>query len=573
MTATLNPGAVVQLFCLDARLVQGPQASLPPQAPSNCKRFIAYNGRDAHPAVKNWFRNLFGTRPMREATMVLLGQTGSGKTSFLNLLCNFPIVIGHGRNAFDGHLKDFRSIEFENKVGDNSASKTSAATTYVLQFDDLTLNIVDTPGFGDTRGQQFDKKHAQMIVDCIKKLTHVHSIVLVMSGRDARMTTQLKYVLTEICAILPKGARHNIVTVFTNTANPVYLTFDIETLSSLVEHTIPPERQIFIENPFVLWERSMKHQGKVPSEQLKMGLERSFQDAAENLQNFYKAVSEMPRLNTKDFETLYNLRKNIESNTVDVLAQLANVQETKLQLEQLKRDIAAATNEEKMNEKFEQTFTGLRWVFKDADRHGTFCGAKDCHSNCHAPCKMEKSFVNEKFKKCSAFRLTKTAVPLESPGDRDRLLKNFRSERRRFHTDEDGGVGTQRESVLVAQWAFSFSERSFLQDAMILASTGTSVGWADTDNMNNLCYPCQVTVADESDQDTCKKCGHSRTLHYHDEKIWVQESYTETVVDEASKAKYRAAKDLRAKKEEAIADIHGRIERCEDQQRQLSKLC
>eukprot|EP00971_Amphidinium_carterae_P022063 435222-Amphidinium_carterae.1 len=62
---------------------------------------------------------------------------------------------------------------------------------------DLRLCIVDTPGFGDTRGTDMDKKHAKMIVDCVKKLQVVHAITLVVCGRDARMTAQLKYVLNE----------------------------------------------------------------------------------------------------------------------------------------------------------------------------------------------------------------------------------------------------------------------------------------------------------------------------------------------------------------------------------------
>jgi len=506
----------------------------------------------------------------RELTVLLLGQTGSGKSSFLNLLCNFPIVMRHGRAAVSGMMQDFRDLRFENDLWDRTVSQTNAATVYEVPMGPLRVRIVDTPGFGDTRGTNFDKRHAQMIVECIKQLGFVRAITIVVSGRESRMTAQLKYVLTEVCAILPKSARSNIVAVFTNTSNPLYLSFDIDALNKLVEHKIQPEQQIYIENPFVLWERSMQNRGKVDEASMQAGLVKAFQDAGESLAKLFSAVASMPRLNTKDFERLYELRMTIEQTTMAVLSELEDAQEQQKRLARQKLQIEHAKTTEDMHKEYTKVFKGERWVFKDAPRHGTFCGVKDCHSNCHAPCRMEKTFDNERFKRCVAFCYRREEVTLQSAAEVDELLRYMDNARLPFHTHEDGGEGTQHETVLSAWVDFRFQGHFFIRGARLkVPGAGTSVGFAAKRHLTGLKLPAKVQVVDESEQDTCKRCGHHRKYHYHDEKVWELETYTDEVVDRKTKKKYEAAKTLRAKQEELLKGVQARIEQCEAKMAEL----
>ena len=43
------------------------------------------------------------------------------------------------------------------------SSKTSGVTKYKIKIGKANLIVVDTPGLGDTRGDQFDKKHIEEI--------------------------------------------------------------------------------------------------------------------------------------------------------------------------------------------------------------------------------------------------------------------------------------------------------------------------------------------------------------------------------------------------------------------------
>ena len=421
--------------------------------------------------------HLQGFGQQKQLTILLSGQTGSGKSSFLNLLGNFPTVMQHGQEAVAGKMTDFRNLEFENDVKDQKVSQTSAATVYQVDMGPLSLKIVDTPGFGDTRGRSFEEKHTKMIVDCVKELGQVNAIAFVISGRDSRLTAQLKYVLMEVCAILPKEAKNNIVAIFTNTTSPLYLSFDIDALNGMVEHPVKPDRQIFIENPYVLWERSKQNKGKVDDAALQTELVKAFKDAGENLAKLFDAMLTMPTLNTAEFERLYKLRQAIESYTVQILTELEWAQEQQKKFQQLQRQVQLAQTEEDMNKHYTKRFHGKRWVFKDADRHGTFCGVKDCHCNCHAPCYLEKTMDQNMLRFCAAFNHGK--------------------------------------------------------------------------------------------QDTCRVCGHHRKYHFHDDKIWCEEEYDEEVVDEETKRKYEAAKDLKEKQKTLLEGIQDKIEQCGKRQKDL----
>jgi GTP-binding protein EngB required for normal cell division len=523
-------------------------------------------------ALEEFLLRAFKGRILDEATMVLLGPTGSGKSSLLNFLANFPKIFQYGNDTSLEAMYDSRNLNFENSADGHrvsqAESQTSAATMYEFPLNSFTLKIVDTPGFGDTRGHEFDKAHAKMIVDCIKNLEHIHAIVLVVSGRQCRATAELKYVLTEICAILPSKARQNIMVVFTNTASPLYLSFDVDVLSSLVEQRVEHDKQVFIENPYVLLERSYLNKGKVCDKETRKALLKAFQDASENMEKFFSAVGAMPRLNTKDFERLYTLRTEIESSTITILNQMECASQEQKRLAKQQRELEACENLVKLNENFTQTFSGVRWVFVPAEEHGTFCGEPNCRSNCHAPCVMERTLDNERFKRCCAFYYTHKTVTLKSAQERDELLTKFSEEEVKFLRNQDKeDSGSQGAKILKANATFSFGGNTFEDGAMLQCGACTDVGFSNRSQLQGVrSFPAKVVVSDTSDQDTCNECGHSRSVHYHDMKKWVEEPYTEQTVDSEMQQRFHDATNEKEKKEIALKSIQEKI--AENQKKQ-----
>lgn len=375
-----------------------------------------------------------------------------------------------------------------------------------------------------------------------------------------------------MCAILPKSARSNIVVVFTNTSNPLYLSFDIDALSKFVEHTVPPEKQIFFENPFVLWERSMKHQGHVDQTAMHTELAKAFRDSADNLAKFLVAVAKMGALNTDEFEALYMLRQKIESETVSLLNEMEASQQEVKRLAQQQREFEHAKTDQELNKTFTKTFCGSRWVFKDAPRHGTFCGVRGCHSNCHAPCLMDKTMAAERLRSCTAFFYKKKHVTLRNESDREELLRHMYDTQTEFVVG-DGCTSCGISTVLRSTSAFHFLGHDFVKGALVSIPGACGInGYSAAQHLRDVkMFPSEVCIRDKSDQDTCNECGHHRKYHYHDEKVWEEEDYTEEVIDEATKLKYEAAKDLAGKQAAAINIIKANIRERENKQSDLGQ--
>jgi predicted GTPase len=83
-----------------------------------------------------------------------------------------------------------------------------------------TLNIIDTPGFGDTRG--IERDHA--VVDQIRHLfsakgeqgvLYLDAVCFIVKAPDARLTVVQKYIFHSIMSLFGKDIESNICTLIT----------------------------------------------------------------------------------------------------------------------------------------------------------------------------------------------------------------------------------------------------------------------------------------------------------------------------------------------------------------------
>ena len=146
--------------------------------------------------------------------LLLLGGTGQGKTSFLNYLLNVENGVKSIKDIES--CKKFNVKELENQVGGSMASKTSDCSKYNLKIGEAKITILDTPGFGDSRGMNKDDEHINKICDFVLKEKGINCIVIVQSGRESRFTPSIKYNYARLISILPKEISNQIVIVYTN---------------------------------------------------------------------------------------------------------------------------------------------------------------------------------------------------------------------------------------------------------------------------------------------------------------------------------------------------------------------
>ena len=352
-------------------------------------------GVQAYHGIKNVISSGESFHPYK---LLLIGETGSGKTSFLNPLCNYATIKKQGFELGLEQLKNFNDIELENAQSKQMESKTSGTALYNVELNSLKIGVIDTPGFGDSRGMDEDRKHAQRIIAALKEVEHINCICLVINGRLSRMTGTLRYVLAEITAILPKTVLDNVVVVFTNTANVLDLNFDLESLSEYFGKEV--EKCFFIENPYCQFEKAKKKQGKLPKSLLAKSLQEGFEKIGKELDKMHREIKVLKEVHTNDFTQLYEKKREIERKVLDMLAAYDSQVKLTNEMKKAQEEVEAAQNTKKLNKHFQTYTTVTRWVKVYTPYHNTLCSAPGCYKVCHEKCTLAKSFDKEIFKYC-----------------------------------------------------------------------------------------------------------------------------------------------------------------------------
>ncbi|XP_063971767.1 uncharacterized protein LOC129254279 [Lytechinus pictus] len=157
----------------------------------------------------------------RHFVAMVLGATGAGKSTLINGMINY--IFGVEWND------DFRfkiiAEEGENKAGGQAQSQTQMITSYTINPTkwshlDFRLTIIDTPGFGDTRGIARDKAIVDQIRDffsdsSLHHVDHIDAIGFVTQASQARLTHTQRYVFDSVLAIFGKDIEQNIMLLVT----------------------------------------------------------------------------------------------------------------------------------------------------------------------------------------------------------------------------------------------------------------------------------------------------------------------------------------------------------------------
>jgi len=179
--------------------------------------------------------------PDRYINILLLGQTGIGKTTFINSLANY-LVNDTFQEAINDKLEviiptsfSFTDPEtFEEKIinigdktnheptNENGRSSTQQCRSFVFPLNDRNLRLIDTPGMGDTRGSEQDKKNLFEILTYISHYEHLNAICILLKPNEERLTIVFRLFIKQILHYLHSSASENIIFVFTNARSTLY---------------------------------------------------------------------------------------------------------------------------------------------------------------------------------------------------------------------------------------------------------------------------------------------------------------------------------------------------------------
>ncbi|XP_037837833.1 uncharacterized protein LOC108228238 [Kryptolebias marmoratus] len=154
----------------------------------------------------------FGEENMKpNRTIMVLGATGAGKSTLINGMINYILGV-RWEDSYRFKLVD------EGQDKSQAHSQTSEVTVYKLNHQDgfqvpFSLSIIDTPGFGDTRGIERDREIIEQLRNLFSSphgVTEIDAVCFVAQASSARLTPTQKYVFDSILSIFGKDVAENI---------------------------------------------------------------------------------------------------------------------------------------------------------------------------------------------------------------------------------------------------------------------------------------------------------------------------------------------------------------------------
>ena len=147
-----------------------------------------------------------------EKIIMVVGETGSGKSTLINGMLNHILGV-----KFEDPFR-FKVINEEELP--QTASQTQSITSYTfyhpysaeLPYD---LTIIDTPGFGDTRGLQRDQQIAENIKEFFNTkgrtgIDHLDAVCFFAKSSDARLSPTQQYIYRSVLLVFGKDVEKNI---------------------------------------------------------------------------------------------------------------------------------------------------------------------------------------------------------------------------------------------------------------------------------------------------------------------------------------------------------------------------
>ena len=162
--------------------------------------------------------------------ILVVGETGFGKSTWIHALLNYTQGIQIEENV---RYKIFDQTElrkrYEKKYGKEYGEKQSGSSDTdepaiydIIPNDEYStyenpIRIIDTSGFGDTRGKEHDEKIRDDILKIFKasKIESLNAICLIFKGTETRSHERTKDILDKLFSLFGKDIKNNIIVIFT----------------------------------------------------------------------------------------------------------------------------------------------------------------------------------------------------------------------------------------------------------------------------------------------------------------------------------------------------------------------
>ncbi|XP_027011493.2 uncharacterized protein LOC113648489 [Tachysurus fulvidraco] len=330
-------------------------------------------------SVRKW---TFGQRDinMQNKILLMVGETGTGKTTLINAMTNYILGV-----TFTDEVWFEITEEGEENQSDQSKSQTTKVTVYEVfaQNNPICLTIIDTPGYGDTRGTEYDKQ----IAENLYKLYHsdggvneIDAVCLVVKASENRLSDRQHYIFDAVLSLFGKDIENNIVMFITYSDG---LPPD-DALNAIKKAGIPCRKDEDNEPEHFLFNNC---QTKKRSNKYKKDFQRAWDLTENTLNDFFASLIEQNRKSLVQTESVLTESKRLEACIFNLQARIEFIECKSKELTEIQKALEENQEKIKRNENF--TFTVTKYYkekgpIEDAswrNRKVTSCSV--CKENCH----------------------------------------------------------------------------------------------------------------------------------------------------------------------------------------------
>ncbi|XP_034006739.1 uncharacterized protein LOC117498711 [Trematomus bernacchii] len=347
----------------------------------------------------------FGKESMSEnRSIMLLGATGSGKSTLINGLINYIVGVEWE--------DDFRfKLVHEDQSKSQAESQTSEVTVYKINHQEgfkipFSLTIIDTPGFGDTRGITRDIEITEQLRNLFsakRGISEIDAVCFVVQASLARLTPTQQYVFDSVLSIFGKDVEENIqvlVTFADGQLPPV--------LEAIKASGVPCRKtkdglpvHFKFNNSALFAQNQSSAAANLSGDEEDGGFDKMFwKMGAKSMNTFFTASAKLTTKSLTMTKEVLSERKRLQTSMENLqkqvkvgLAKLEAIKETSEQLKQHEAEI-------NRNKDFKIPIVYTKPVKIDISGSGEFItNCQVCNVTCHWPC----IFANDADKmKCSA---------------------------------------------------------------------------------------------------------------------------------------------------------------------------
>ncbi|KAL3855663.1 hypothetical protein ACJMK2_014870 [Sinanodonta woodiana] len=332
---------------------------------------------------------VFGNRSsasFREKTVMVVGGTGAGKSTMINSVVNHILGIQWEDNVRLTVI-DLTQDEMENSR-DESNSQTKWITCYIIPEDesklDYTLNIIDTPGFGDTRGIDGDRElvdHLRMFFNSSGEqgIKVLDAVWFVAKSSDTRLTHSERYVFDSILSIFGKdiGKSIFVLATFADNKNP-------PVLNTLNKANVPFQNA-FAFNNSALFENQEDHEMNACGQHY-------WKRNTESFRQLFEELGKTERHSIQLSAEVLKIRKQLETT---IQGMHMHIHDGLTKMDTIKQETNIVKNhaiQVSANKDFEYEvieYTVEKIPLKETGTFVTNCTT--CNSTCHYPCRIPRT--------------------------------------------------------------------------------------------------------------------------------------------------------------------------------------